>query len=307
MNCSEPHELKDKFDTQGYVVVRGLIDSPSIEKCLFSLERFKRKNSYYFSQSNHIWEKSNKLTNNGFLSESIQSPSKLFLFPSLQKSVIEIISSEKISNVLSVLTGFEYFIRWQDMLFDKSTGTIDHADEWYLDTYPAGTLVGIWIALEDINEKAGRFFVVPKTQKYSLPKYNETQDQAKYIKLVQDSIRDSGLKRHAPALMKGDVLFWSAQTIHGAYSQLDEQYSRKSITAHYHPVGYARDKARTPEDIKNYMNRMQPTKNKKIYLDNHDPSINFFKLSFLKFLIKSGLNLYNPKKVEMARDKHIST
>jgi phytanoyl-CoA hydroxylase len=40
---------------------------------------------------------------------------------------------------------------------------------------------------------------------------------------------------HAPALKKGDVLFWNSRTVHGSLETTDERYSRKSLTAHYLP------------------------------------------------------------------------
>jgi phytanoyl-CoA hydroxylase len=39
----------------------------------------------------------------------------------------------------------------------------------------------------------------------------------------------------APALKKGDVLFWNSRTIHGSLPTIDRSFSRKSLTAHYIP------------------------------------------------------------------------
>ncbi|MEY4764622.1 MAG: hypothetical protein RI907_1295 [Pseudomonadota bacterium] len=39
----------------------------------------------------------------------------------------------------------------------------------------------------------------------------------------------------APALKKGDVLFWNSRTIHGALATQDPRFSRKSLTAHFMP------------------------------------------------------------------------
>ena len=57
--------------------------------------------------------------------------------------------------MLKSLTGEDEFVMWQNMLFDKSTGTIDHLDSYYLDTDPIGNLIAIWVALEDINGEGG--------------------------------------------------------------------------------------------------------------------------------------------------------
>lgn len=42
----------------------------------------------------------------------------------------------------------------------------------------------------------------------------------------------------APALQKGDVLFWNSRTVHGALPTIDPAFSRKSITAHFLPSEY---------------------------------------------------------------------
>jgi phytanoyl-CoA hydroxylase len=41
----------------------------------------------------------------------------------------------------------------------------------------------------------------------------------------------------APAMAKGDVVFWNSSTIHGSLPTQDERFSRKSVTAHYVPEG----------------------------------------------------------------------
>jgi len=54
------------------------------------------------------------------------------------------------------------------MFFDQSVGTIEHQDSWYLDTEPAGRLIGVWYALEEIDRNSGPFFVVPKSHTLKL-------------------------------------------------------------------------------------------------------------------------------------------
>jgi phytanoyl-CoA hydroxylase len=43
----------------------------------------------------------------------------------------------------------------------------------------------------------------------------------------------------APAMKKGDVLFWNSRLIHGALPTRDPSFSRKSLTAHYLPAHLA--------------------------------------------------------------------
>jgi phytanoyl-CoA hydroxylase len=50
-------------------------------------------------------------------------------------------------------------------------------------------------------------------------------------------IRDQELVCRAPALSKGDVLFWGAKTIHGSLRTTEPTRSRRSFTAHFIPDG----------------------------------------------------------------------
>ena len=51
------------------------------------------------------------------------------------------------------------------MFFDQNVGTPAHQDCYYLESLPISNLTAAWIALEDIDEKAGRFYVIPKSNK----------------------------------------------------------------------------------------------------------------------------------------------
>src|SRR5437868_1435534 len=55
----------------------------------------------------------------------------------------------------------------------------------------------------------------------------------RYKELVKRVIREQGLVCGAPALSKGDVLFWAAKTIHGSLRTTEPTHSRRSFTAHF--------------------------------------------------------------------------
>ena len=71
-------------------------------------------------------------------------------------------------------------------------------------------------------------------------------------------------------------------------NQKDSQYSRKSLTAHYHRVGSGRiETAESKKEIKKYIKKMRASKNPFIFFDNCDPSdFQFNTISFTKWLIK---------------------
>ena len=88
---------------------------------------------------------------NNLLKVSFQNFTDILWANSLGKAGRNILQGEEMRNALSDISNSQEFIMWQNMLFDKSTGTIDHLDSWYLDTNPYGNLLAAWIALEDIN------------------------------------------------------------------------------------------------------------------------------------------------------------
>ena len=299
--------LKDFYDKNGYVIAKSLIPKELIDKVLNDLERCKRGSRRYFTQSTHSWVRFSNLTEEGFLAESIQTPTKQISAGPLRKSVETLLVSKYLSEKLSLISGgFDKFVIWQNMLFDKSTGTVDHADTWYLDTMPKGLMIATWIALEDIHEDAGRFFVIPKSNKLKLEQ-NSTENQPdhyEYAKSINDYVNSKELIRYAPPLKKGDVLFWHPNTIHGSLSQTSSSKSRKSITCHYHPVGIGRKNQNSISDIKKILKSLKPTENDSIFLDNIDPSeFSFFWVNLLKFYLKKYI-LHRKKQESSLMDRN---
>ena len=286
-------DIKNVFNNNGFIVIKNLIKEKYISQLINSLEIFKKRNSYYFTQNNHNWVKSGEITKEGYLINSIQSPTKQKNCGPLKFHIEEILASTEISEMLQEINGSEIFVNWQNMLFDKSTGTTEHADTWYLDTKPRGQMLAAWIALEDINELAGRFFVYPKSHKLNIPENinQKIKSNFEYVNFINKFIINNKLQRYAPAMKKGDVLFWHPFTIHGSLSQKDSKYSRKSLTAHYHPIGSGRiTTAESQKEINRYIRKLRKSNNRCIFFDNCDPSdFQFTTVSYTKWLIKKLL------------------
>lgn len=127
----------------------------------------------------------------------------------------------------------------QSMYFEGNSQTWPHQDTYYLDSEEIGAMTAAWYAVEDIEPGAGRFFVYPKSHLIDMAKNGGDFDVAfnhnRYKDLVVDIIRKCNLKCTAPALRRGDVLFWHAKTIHGSLETRQPQFSRSSLTAHFLP------------------------------------------------------------------------
>ena len=65
-----------------------------------------------------------------------------------------------------------------------------------------------------------------------------TLDYNGFMDAVARHFTDHQSDVFAPALQKGDVLFWNSRVTHGSLLTQDPTFSRKSLTAHYLPAEY---------------------------------------------------------------------
>ena len=210
------------------------------------LKNLKRKRvsngSIYYSQSNHNWRNTKfDIDTHGFLEKSLQGFTDYIWAHNLSCSGKNILLSREIEKCLQKLSGkTQEFCMWQNMIFDKSIGTIDHIDTWYLDTDPMGYLIAAWVALEDIDGNGGEFHVYPGSHLDDRTK-PENWKNLNHEKFVEWSEEVSKSFKKTPIHLKaGDVLFWHPFLLHGSSNQKLKGFSRKSLTAHYHPVSMKR-------------------------------------------------------------------
>ena len=233
-----PSKERCLYEKNGYVIVKGAISKSKIIKFKDSLELHKSLGSIYYSQSHHNWRRmSEDLDEFGLLTCSVEKFTDTFWLNPLKKLGRDILLDKNIKNILCSVRPYREWVMYQNMIFDKSTSTVDHIDSYYLDTIPAGELVGAWIALEGITGEGGAFRVYPGSHKYSYPCLNGLSHDD-FIDIV------SGIKsEYCPnelLVEEGDIILWHPRLIHGSSGQAKEGISRKSITAHYYPSGFVR-------------------------------------------------------------------
>ncbi len=253
--------IREHYTQNGYVVIRGLLERPLIEAFMVEYERIKRSHVFvYHAQSTHRAIRP-ELNEHGFIRESMLNASRLAAFGSFSDAIKQCIYGRAVSDALYALDGHERHVSWQDMFFDLSTGTIEHADTWYLDTDPPGSVVGAWFALEDIDPRAGAFFVMPGSHRVApLDKAHYAEHEA-FRKATLKFVDEHGFRAKGMAIDQGDVILWHPFLIHGAFSNQDPRFSRKSLTAHFFPYGARRHAmASTP---------LEPTFNPNMYRVKH--------------------------------------
>ncbi|MBV9386603.1 MAG: phytanoyl-CoA dioxygenase family protein [Chroococcidiopsidaceae cyanobacterium CP_BM_ER_R8_30] len=224
-------ERRKLFETQGYVVCRDLVSIDLIDKLisLYKKQIAPSKEPFLRQMTNKF--EPNELNEFGYVKQDFLDVHNYEKFPDFSSAVKEVICSNEIQNVLKQLTGKDAFNWMQSLLFDLNRETIPHHDSYYLDTVPGGGSVAVWIALEDINEKAGRFYLIPNSEDaaiHDLPHPLWLGKMQEYFAANQDKV-------HAPALNKGDAIFWRSRIVHGAFPIVDPSLSRKSLTSHFVP------------------------------------------------------------------------
>jgi phytanoyl-CoA hydroxylase len=237
-SIDEEKQIRDYYDSYGYVIVENLLSHSNIDRFLEQYEEIKRSKFFvFFSQDTHLPTRP-KLTPEGFIENSMLNPASLKLWKSFSQSVEECLADKGITKALKILSGYTRHVMMQNMFFDKSTGTIEHQDHYYLDSDPPGKMVAAWYALEDIHEDAGCFFVLPGSHKGKVVERGSSSDFSDhdaFVKEINTLISQGNYGYRSFPLKKGDVLFWHPYTIHGAYNNRDPRFSRKSLTAHYYP------------------------------------------------------------------------
>jgi phytanoyl-CoA hydroxylase len=225
--------LRLEYEEQGYAVARGVIPERRLQRVLQLYRRdiLPSKMRFYRQNTNHY--EYNRITPHGYVAQSFLDIHAYAGFSEFRDAALEVFFHDNLLALISELTGADSHRLVQSMLFDLNTATPPHQDWWYVDSIPNGCLVACWVALEDIHEHAGRFFVMAGSNRCVF--HESGLSHSDWLKRVKTYVEQHPEKLRAPALEAGDVLFWNSRTIHGSLPTIDERYSRKSLTCHYVP------------------------------------------------------------------------
>ena len=133
---------------------------------------------------------------------------------------------------------------FQSINFMMGSEQHTHSDSIHMTTYPLGGLLGVWIALEDIDEVNGPLHYYPGSHK--LPYYlnsdydNEgsyfllgDKNYTEYEKMLEEKVLEHGIEKKIFKAKKGDLLIWHANLLHGGEPHTNKAKTRKSMVFHY--------------------------------------------------------------------------
>lgn len=234
---------KEYLEAEGYVVIRKLID-PAVCSAIrdaFQLE-VKTYRGFLYRQTTARAER-NRFNTLGHVMNPLLNLQDLDpeRFSRLRQQSLRAFTAPAVTFALRQAFGEDPKLV-QTMYFEGNSATWAHQDTYYLDSERVGSMVAAWFALEDIHPGAGRFFVYPRSHLIDVRKNGGDFDIAfhheRYKSLIVEIIKRNSLELRAPALEAGDVLFWSAKTIHGSLGTQQTPRTRQSLTAHYIPKSH---------------------------------------------------------------------
>jgi phytanoyl-CoA hydroxylase len=241
LKLKEKDEIKQYYIDNGYVVQRNVIPHNLCDDVIAAFKNeVKSSKDFFYRQATGNAER-HRFTDHNYMINAVMNfqdlPQKHF--GNFQRLGLKVLTHANLKSIINTLIQGEALIA-QTMFFEGNPVTWPHQDKEYLDANQPGSMVAAWVALEDIQPGAGRFYVYPGSHKINIENVgkhlNIMLDRDAYVKLVIDTINKNGFTCIAPVLKKGDVLFWHGRTIHGSLPTTQPFFSRASFTAHYMPI-----------------------------------------------------------------------
>lgn len=232
--------FKDWFEKQGYIVIRRAV---STALCKTSIDAFRREilTDRLGLFERHVSGKYERhtLTDAGFMKYPIMNLQDLSekKYPQFKDVGLDLLTQASIQHAIRILFGEPGRVV-HTMYFDGNQTTWAHRDGHYIDSQHGGGMIGVWLAAEDIHPESGRFYILPGSHRQKVPGEAGDPNSSGYKARMNDFVRHGPLPCVAPIMQCGDILLWTALTIHGSLPTTAPDYSRRSFTAHYVPQSH---------------------------------------------------------------------
>lgn len=208
------------FENAGYAVLNQYFDESTVDNINTEIDQLLRAKEVSFTNGNKIMFAIHK--------------SKFLKTLGENKGLLELLSSIIHENVKL----------FQSINFKMGSEQHTHSDSIHMTTFPLGGLLGVWIALEDIELDNGPLHYYPGS--HQLPYYlnedynNEgnffligAKDYSQYEKMIEEKISENSIEKKVFTAKKGDLLIWHANLFHGGEPHLNKTKTRKSMVLHY--------------------------------------------------------------------------
>ena len=210
----------DRYDRDGYCIIKRFLDGDTVHRINAAIDQLVTSGELTFTYRTKL------------------------MFAVRKSAVIaEPFADRDWLDFLNALLGGRARL-FQSINFLEGSQQRTHSDSIHMTTFPLGGLLGVWVALEDIDAGAGPLHYYPGSQ--GLPYFlnkdygNEgntltigDKEYREYEDLIAEKLRESEYEKKILLAEKGDVLIWHANLLHGGEPVTDPSKSRQSMVLHY--------------------------------------------------------------------------
>ncbi|WP_228448049.1 MULTISPECIES: phytanoyl-CoA dioxygenase family protein [unclassified Chryseobacterium] len=209
-----------QYDDNGYMIIKNFISPETAENINVEIEKLIKDGTLKFLYGGKL------------------------MFAIHHSEIIRNIGDDKnLLEFLSVLLDGQAKL-FQSINFINGSQQKTHSDSIHMTTFPLGGLLGVWIALEDVDENNGALHYIPGSHKlpYFLNSDYDNEGTAlkigkksykAYEEFLENKVQELGLKKEVFRAKKGDMLIWHANILHGGEPHTDKNRTRKSLVYHF--------------------------------------------------------------------------
>jgi phytanoyl-CoA hydroxylase len=221
-NLKLTKEQKQHFESEGYVIVKGLFSEQNLAEIDETFEVISDQTvPGYFEPDLHT---------DG--SDPLKRYPRVMHPHRFNETAMKYMLHQPVLEVLADLYD-EEALAAQSMFYYKppgSRGQALHQDNFYLQVEP-GNCIAAWTAIDAADEENGGLLVVPKTNALEIacPDIADAKESftTHYVKPPKN-------EKVKPVIMeRGDVLFFNGNLIHGSYRNKSKDRFRRAFICHY--------------------------------------------------------------------------
>lgn len=149
-------------------------------------------------------------------------------YPQFRAAALALLTDGVLRRAIETLLGAPAGLA-DSMYFDATQIPWAQRDARAIDAARPGAMIGAWIAAEDAQPGAGRFYVLPRSHLPAAGCSGAGPGGA----ATANFVAQGPLRQAAPLLQQGDLLLWSAMTVHGSLPTTSAAGSRRSFCGHY--------------------------------------------------------------------------
>lgn len=231
-----------RFMADGYLILRGAVDSGVVDRIATAMTHaFERGDDRLRYQGNsdevHVFE-------------GITDPrgKRVVEAHAVLSDVRDAFASPPVVEFLTAIFD-ESPVLSQTLMFQMGSEQPIHRDTTFVRFDKPMSMVGCWIALEDVRPGSGELSYIVGSHR--LPDFPFSTGKKDGIEANRDELHASfgwlvtesekrGLSREVFRAKKGDVLFWHADLAHGGSPISDPRLTRQSLVGHLSPYSVGR-------------------------------------------------------------------